>query len=97
MNVLIRLTAGRGTGTAIMRFGGYTAADLHLHIARQFADGMSWDNMAEWHIDHIVPKSAFSYSSPDDPEFKACWALTNLRPMWKRDNIKKAAQRTHLL
>lgn len=80
-----------------MRFGGYAAADLHRHIARQFADGMSWENMAEWHIDHIVPKSAFTYSSPDDPDFKACWAMTNLRPLWKRDNIKKAAQRIHLL
>jgi hypothetical protein len=58
---------------------------------------MTWDNMKEWHLDHIVPKSAFTYASPDDPEFRACWALANLRPLWKKANLKKSAERTHLL
>ena len=76
---------------------GYSADDLAKHIERQFLNGMGWHNMGEWHIDHIVPRSSFSFVSETDPEFRACWALTNLRPMWAKDNMKKHAKRTHLL
>jgi 5-methylcytosine-specific restriction endonuclease McrA len=50
-----------------------------------------------WHIDHIIPISSFSFSSPEDPEFKAAWALTNLRPLWAAQNISKGAKREVLL
>ena len=76
---------------------GYTMEDLARHLERQFLPGMSWENRREWHIDHIVPLSSFSYSSPADPEFKAAWALTNLRPLWARANASKGAKRTLLL
>lgn len=76
---------------------GYSVEDLKRHIERQFLRGMSWENMADWHIDHIVPKSSFTYSSPEDDAFKACWALTNLRPLWAKDNLSKSDARTHLI
>lgn len=76
---------------------GYSVDDLKAHIERQFLRGMSWENMAEWHIDHIVPKSSFNYSSPEDAEFRACWALSNLRPMWARENQRKSAKRLFLI
>lgn len=76
---------------------GYSLDELKAHLERQFVGKMSWDNMGKWHIDHIVPLSAFSYSSHDDPEFKAAWALCNLRPLWGRDNIVKGHKRTYLL
>lgn len=76
---------------------GYTLADLMKHLERQFLPGMSWENRSEWHIDHILPLASFSFQTPDDPEFKAAWALTNLRPLWALDNIKKNATRTHLI
>lgn len=80
---------------------GYTAEQLKSHIERQFTRGMGWHNYGKgagkWHIDHIVPQSAFDFSSPDDPGFKACWALTNLRPMWGAENISKHASREYLL
>jgi hypothetical protein len=76
---------------------GYSVSDLAAHIERQFTRGMSWKNMGRWHIDHILPKSMFAYRSQEDPAFKACWTLTNLRPLWKRANLKKSAKRTHLL
>lgn len=77
----------------------YSRGDLIAHLERQFAKGMSWDNYSRhgWHIDHIVPRSAFSYTSADDPDFQACWALTNLRPMWAKANISKHASREFLL
>lgn len=70
---------------------GYTTEDLRRHIERQFLEGMSWDNYGinGWHIDHIIPRSAFNYGTPEDDDFKRCWRLSNLRPMWSTDNIRK--------
>lgn len=71
---------------------GYTLYDLKKHIEEQFTDGMSWDNYGEWHIDHILPKSIFYFTNTDDYDFQRCWALSNLRPLWKTDNLHKSAK-----
>src|SRR3546814_9626669 len=66
-------------------------------LERQFLPGMSWDNRGEWHIDHIRPLCAFEFTSPDDPQFREAWALTNLRPLWARDNLRKGGRLDLLL
>jgi hypothetical protein len=71
---------------------GYTVNVLKQHLESKFTDGMTWDNMGKWHIDHIIPKSRFHYEKPEDPEFKVCWGLSNLQPMWKLDNLSKHAK-----
>jgi hypothetical protein len=71
---------------------GYTSAELMAHLERQFRRGMNWNNFGEWHIDHISPLSSFDYETPDDPDFKRAWALTNLRPLWAKENISKGAR-----
>ena len=76
---------------------GYAATDLMAHLERQFLPGMTWSNRNRWHIDHIVPVSSFEFTTPDCPGFKAAWALTNLRPLWATDNVRKSAKRTHLI
>ena len=76
---------------------GYSIDDLKSHLERQFVKGMNWENMGGWHIDHIVPLSRFRFIGPDDPEFRAAWAMANLRPLWAAENIKKHARRTLLL
>jgi hypothetical protein len=68
---------------------GYSALDLKEHLEKQFTDSMSWENYGEWHIDHIKPISSFVFESVDDKEFKECWSLDNLQPMWGVENIKK--------
>lgn len=93
------LKEGRISGA--LRYLPYTRAELCSHLERQFLRGMEWSNYgAVWHVDHILPQSSFRID-PDDPvncrEFQACWALTNLRPLWKRDNLVKNARRTHLV
>lgn len=85
--------AGRKWETLV----GYTHDDLVRHLERQFVDGMSWDNAGKWHIDHIIPKSSFKYESAECDEFKACWALTNLRPLWAGENMRKHSKRELLL
>lgn len=76
---------------------GYTLADLMRHLERQFLPGMTWENRGEWHIDHIRPLCSFEFQTPDCPQFGEAWALTNLRPIWARDNLKKSGSRTLLL
>lgn len=73
---------------------GYTIDDLRRHIESKFKPGMNWDRLMAGHIeiDHIIPKAKFHYESPEDPEFKRCWALENLQPLWTRKNREKHAQ-----
>ena len=68
---------------------GYTLNDLVKHLENQFDDKMSWDNYGKWHVDHKIPRSHFKYETAEDPEFKKCWALDNLQPLWAVDNLKK--------
>jgi hypothetical protein len=78
---------------------GYSMKELQKHIERQFTPGMTWEafQRGEIHIDHIIPVASFKPSSSDCPEFRACWALTNLRPLWAKDNIRKGSKREFLL
>lgn len=79
----------------------YSIDELQRHLERQFSEGINWNNYGRgercWHIDHILPVSMFSYNSTECDEFKQCWALTNLRPLWEPDNLAKSAKRLHLL
>jgi hypothetical protein len=58
---------------------------------------MSWENYGDWHIDHIVPLSSFTFTGVDDPEIRIAWALSNLRPIWAKENIKKRDKRLFLI
>jgi len=68
----------------------YNLEDLKEHLENQFEDGMTWDNYGDWHIDHIIPKSHFDFTDPEDEEFQECWALENLQPLWAEENLKKS-------
>lgn len=80
---------------------GYSLSALRMHLERQFSSGMNWGNYAGscpfgeqqvWHIDHIIPKRSFVRS-----DVSACFALSNLRPVWRKENMRKGARRSHLL
>lgn len=98
MSCAVRRDVKNGwTGRSWKCLVGYGPAELREHLERQFLRGMTWDNMGQWHIDHIVPLDAFNYINADDPAFRAAWALTNLRPLWAADNVRKHAKRLHLI
>jgi 5-methylcytosine-specific restriction endonuclease McrA len=70
---------------------GYTIDNLKKHLEKQFREGMTWGNYCtEWQIDHIIPVSRFNITSINDFDFKRCWALDNLQPLWKEENRRKA-------
>lgn len=73
---------------------GWSASDLICHLKRLFTPGMTMDALmrGEIHIDHIRPICSFNYSSMDDPEFKQCWSLSNLQPLWAHDNHSKGGK-----
>lgn len=69
----------------------YTLEDLMEHLGSQFDDKMNWENYGSyWHVDHARPRSLFKYTSPEDLEFKECWALKNLQPLEKIANFRKS-------
>lgn len=71
---------------------GYTRLELMTHLESLFLPLMSWNNIKFWHIDHKIPLAVFEYKDADDAQFKAAWCMTNLRPLWAADNIKKSVQ-----
>ncbi len=71
---------------------GYTIEELIIHLEKQFKIGMTWDNYGEWHVDHKIPMARFNFTTTDDNEFKLCWALENLQPLWEFDNLSKGAR-----
>jgi hypothetical protein len=68
---------------------GYTLNNVKEHLEKLFKDDMSWENMGEWHIDHKIPITLWQFESYTDREFKQCWALCNLQPLWAIENIIK--------
>lgn len=71
---------------------GYTLDDLKKHLEKQFTAGMSWENYGEWHLDHRTPVSAFNFADSSHEDFKRCWSLSNLQPLWAKENISKGAK-----
>lgn len=92
------LINGKG-GESCLKYLPFTIHELKSHIESLWTEGMSWDNYGRWkkdgkwifgwEIDHIIPQNLFAYSSMDSEEFKKCWALSNLRPLWHIDNISR--------
>ena len=47
---------------------------------------MSWDNRAEWHLDHIIP---ISFAETEE-EVIILNHYTNFRPLWSNANLIKS-------
>jgi hypothetical protein len=69
---------------------GCSSHELAAHIESLFKPGMSWANRREWHVDHIIPVSAFNLATEE--EQRAAFHYTNLQPMWAKDNHRKGAK-----
>lgn len=84
---------------------GTTIEELVAHIERQWLPGMTWENYGNpngdqskcWHLEHIQPLSSFNITGMDCPEFRAAWALPNLRPCWAKENLQKGTKRFFLV
>ncbi len=70
---------------------GFGVGELKSHLEKQFTNGMNWERFmgGEIHIDHKIPVTAFHFSSVTDSDFRRCWSLSNLQPLWAFDNRSK--------
>jgi len=86
----------------------YTVQELKAHLESQFEDWMTWDNWGKyrvdswndndkstwtWQVDHIICQADLPYDSMEHPNFKKCWALSNLRPYSAKQNQKDGVSR----
>jgi hypothetical protein len=71
---------------------GYSIQELKAHMEGRFVGGMSWGSFmnGEIHIDHIKPQSLFDLTTIEG--LKECWSLSNLQPLFARDNLAKGAR-----
>jgi hypothetical protein len=67
---------------------GCSPEELKSHLENQFKEGMSWDNLGKWHIDHIIPLS----SAKNETEVLKLCNFKNLQPLWAIDNMKKGSK-----
>lgn len=70
---------------SIEKILGISKYQFRIHIESQFLDGMNWENREKWHIDHIIPISF----GKNKEEIIMLNHYTNLRPIWKFDNLSK--------
>lgn len=79
-----------------LEFVDYDKEQLVSHL-KESLDRLgkySWSDFIQGklHIDHIKPQSLFKFDSPHHPEFKKCWALSNLQLLPAEENIRKGAK-----
>lgn len=88
-----KLQSGK-EGQSWQKLVGYTYKQLKRHLEKQFLPGMTWDNygLKGWTIDHKVPVSVFNFTDVKHIDFRRCWALSNLQPLWMCDNLSKKAK-----
>ena len=69
---------------------GCSMKKLSSHFEALFTPGMTWENIGEWHIDHIRPCASFDLTDPKQK--KKCFNYKNLQPLWAKDNLEKSAK-----
>lgn len=84
----IREILGQNKSDTCVKYVGCSLDELKNHMETTFSNGMSWDNYGEWHIDHIIPCTAFNMH--DETEKLACFNYKNLQALWSKDNIQKS-------
>ena len=86
LSALARENTGKKNKT--LHLIGCTKEHLRMHLEKQFKKGMAWSNHGSlWHIDHIVPCSAFDLTTEEGQ--KRCFHYSNLRPLRKMENLEK--------
>jgi site-specific recombinase XerD len=79
---------GYKSQSSLFLTGCKTWDELKNHLEKKFTNGMSWANMGEWHIDHIIPCSSFDLTNIEQQ--MQCFHYSNLQPLWAKDNLSKS-------
>jgi len=74
------------------KYLGISTNILRIYLELQFKDDMNWENYGKlWEIDHMIPCSILNTKTGIELEesIKQIFHFTNLRPLYKIDNILK--------
>lgn len=72
---------------SILKYLNCSLDEFKIHIEKLFLPKMSWNNYGKWHLDHIIPTTAFDFS--DIENLYICFNYLNFQPLWSKDNISK--------
>lgn len=86
---LVRQKIMNKTLPSSIDYFGADGKTVVAHIESKFVSGMSWHNKNLWHVDHIIPLTAFNLL--DETECKKAFHYTNLQPLWAEDNWAKSS------
>lgn len=69
--------------------------EFKAKVARFFKPGMSWDDNwgngpGKWHLDHIIPLSAFDLTNRE--QFLSAAHYSNYQPLWSEENLSKGSR-----
>jgi hypothetical protein len=67
---------------------GISPSGLKEWLEARFAEGMTWENRSDWHVDHRVPCDAFDLTVEQNQHI--CFWYKNLQPLWGPDNLQKS-------
>ena len=88
-----RSLKGKKNGAPWETLVDYDTNELIKHLESLFTEGMTWENYGrgkyKWNLDHVVAIAKFNITSAECQEFKDCWALSNLQPLWETRNAEK--------
>jgi hypothetical protein len=79
--------AGQKKTRTTFKLIGIPIQEFLKYLESLFQPGMSWENRAEWHIDHVRPCATFELSDPEQQ--RQCFHYTNLQPLWGVENMRK--------
>jgi len=80
------------TASQSQTYLGISMEEYVTYLESKFVDGMSWNNMDEWQIDHIIPFRSFDLTNEEEM-FKA-FNYTNTQPLFvKEHQIKSIIER----
>ena len=78
---------GKRKSNKTIDYIGCTTEFLKKWFEFQFTENINWNNIDEWHIDHVIPCMAFDLTN--EKEQKECFNWKNLRPCLAKDNLEK--------
>lgn len=74
-----------GKEKSSIEYLGCSIESYKEYLESKFAEGMTWDNYGEWHIDHVIPLA----SAKTKTELGALFHYKNTQPLWAEDNLRK--------
>jgi hypothetical protein len=67
---------------------GCTLVEYKTYLESRFYGVINWENYGTiWHLDHIIPCSAFDLRNPE--EQNKCFHYTNTQPLLAKENLQK--------